>query len=126
MKFYNREKELKTLDQLYKQAGQSGRMTVLIGRRRVGKTLLALQFSKSHKHLYLFVSKKSESLLCMEYQEEIRKKFDIPDFAETHTFKGIFALLITNNLPLVFTIFYPCNAWLMTWPTTSRTSNMNT
>ena len=42
MKFYNRESELKELATLYEQANSGGRMTVLTGRRRVGKTLLAL------------------------------------------------------------------------------------
>lgn len=94
MEFYNREKELKTLDQLYRQAGESGRMTVLVGRRRVGKTLLALQFTKSHKYLYLFVSKKSESLLCMEYLDEIKKTFEVPVVGEIRTFRDIFSLLL--------------------------------
>ncbi len=71
MKFYNREKELKALEVLYQQSTESGRMTVLTGRRRVGKTLLALQFAKSHKFLYFFVSKKSETLLCQEYVDNL-------------------------------------------------------
>ncbi len=74
MKFYDREKELGTLQTLYEQAGESGRMTVLVGRRRVGKTLLAHQFAKSHKFIYLFVSKKSEPLLCVEFLQEIRSQ----------------------------------------------------
>ncbi|MCP4216943.1 MAG: ATP-binding protein, partial [bacterium] len=55
MKFYNRQRELKSLAVLYDQVVGSGRMTVLTGRRRVGKTLLALHFAASHKFLYLFV-----------------------------------------------------------------------
>ena len=69
MKFYNRETELAELATLYAQAESAGRMTVLTGRRRVGKTLLALESAKDHKYLYLFVSKKAEALLCQEYVE---------------------------------------------------------
>jgi AAA+ ATPase superfamily predicted ATPase len=94
MKFYNREKELKTLRQVYGQSGESGRMTVLIGRRRVGKTLLALEFAKTHKFVYLFVAKKSEPLLCREYLETIKEMFDVPVVGEIRSFKDIFALLL--------------------------------
>ena len=56
MEFFNRENELAELSTQHDQANSSGRMTVLTGRRRVGKTLLALESAKNHKHLYLFVS----------------------------------------------------------------------
>ncbi|MDA8084475.1 MAG: ATP-binding protein [Nitrospiraceae bacterium] len=94
MKFYNRKNELAELTKLYDQANTSARLTVITGRRRVGKTMLALEFARKQKHLYLFVSKKSEHLLCMEYLEEIRKTFSIPVIGEIKTFKEIFMLLI--------------------------------
>ncbi len=94
MKFYNRENELKELATLYEQANASGRMTVLTGRRRVGKTVLALESAKNQKHLYLFISKKAESLLCQEFIEEIRRTFPLPVIGEIRHFKDIFTLLI--------------------------------
>jgi uncharacterized protein len=94
MKFYNRENELKKLQSIYRQSGESARMTVLTGRRRVGKTMLALEAAKKQKTLYLFVSKKSEPLLCLEYLEEIKKVFDVPVIGEIRVFKDIFALLM--------------------------------
>jgi AAA+ ATPase superfamily predicted ATPase len=95
MKFYDRQNELETLRRLYTQSEESGRMTVLTGRRRVGKTLLALEFAKSHKYIYLFTAKKSEALLCIEYLEEIKKTFNIPVIGEIRAFKDIFSLQIT-------------------------------
>ena len=94
MRFYNRVNELTELDKLYQQAADSARMTVITGRRRVGKTMLALEFVKSHRSLYFFVSKKSEPLLCAEFLEEIRKAFDIPVYGEIRHFRDLFALLI--------------------------------
>jgi AAA+ ATPase superfamily predicted ATPase len=94
MKFYNRVNELAELGKLYDQAPDSARMTVITGRRRVGKTMLALEFVKSHRSLYLFVSKKSETLLCAEFLEEIKKTFDIPVYGEIRHFRDVFALLI--------------------------------
>lgn len=94
MKFYNRERELAELRKLHKQAAREARMTVITGRRRVGKTSLALEFAKDRKHLYLFVSKKPETLLCREFLEDIRKQFDVPVVGEIKTFREIFLLLI--------------------------------
>jgi AAA+ ATPase superfamily predicted ATPase len=104
MKFYNRERELAELQKLYKQAATQARMTVITGRRRVGKTSLALEFVKDHKHLYLFVSKKPETLLCMEFLENIRESFDIPVVGEIKTFREIFLLLIELSKKERFTV----------------------
>ncbi|HLP59236.1 MAG TPA: ATP-binding protein [Candidatus Deferrimicrobium sp.] len=104
MKFYNRENELKKLQSLYEQSGESGRMTVLTGRRRVGKTSLALELAKNHKFVYLFVSKKSEPLLCLEYLEEIKKVFTLPVVGEIRNFKDIFALLLEISRDEHFTL----------------------
>lgn len=94
MKFYNRENELKELTALHDQSTGSGRMTVLTGRRRVGKTVLALEAAKNTRHLYLFVSRKAEALLCEEYLDEIRRHLSVPVFGAIHNFRDIFALLI--------------------------------
>lgn len=94
MKFYDREEELAELATLHDQASSAGRMTVLTGRRRVGKTVLALESAKSARYLYLFVSRKAEALLCEEYLGEIRRLFPLPVFGEIRHFRDIFALLI--------------------------------
>lgn len=94
MKFYNRTNELAELGKLYEQANEAARMTVITGRRRVGKTMLALEFAKGHRSLYLFVSKKSEPLLCAEYLKEIRKTFEVPVYGEIKHFREVFALLL--------------------------------
>jgi AAA+ ATPase superfamily predicted ATPase len=104
MKFYDREKEIKLLQTLDKQSEESGRMTVLTGRRRVGKTLLALEFAKSHPFIYLFVAKKSEPLLCTEYIEEIKQVFDIPVIGEIRRFKDVFSLLLEISRKEHFTL----------------------
>lgn len=104
MKFYGRDTELKELHKLYRQAGDSARMTVLTGRRRVGKTLLSLEFSRKHTRIYFFVSKKSEPLLCLEYLEEIRRRFNVPVIGEIRTFKDIFTLLLEISRKKRFTL----------------------
>jgi AAA+ ATPase superfamily predicted ATPase len=104
MKFYDRERELAELEKMEKQTSGSARMTVLTGRRRVGKTSLALEFARSRKHLYLFVSKKSESLLCSEYLEDIQRQFEVPVVGEIKTFRDIFRLLLELSRKAPFTL----------------------
>lgn len=94
MKFYNREKELSELGKLYEQTNDAARMIVVTGRRRAGKTMLALEFARDHRSIYLFVSKKSEALLCAEYLDEIRKTFGIPVYGEIRSFRDVFAFLL--------------------------------
>ena len=94
MKFYNRKQELDILEQLSLQTCKESRMTVLTGRRRVGKTRLALEFAGNHKYLYFFIAKKSEQLPCEDFLAEIKKNFSIPVIGEIRSFKDIFALLI--------------------------------
>ncbi len=95
MKFYDRKQELAELNKLLGQARNSARMTVLTGRRRVGKTLLSLEFIKGQKYIYFFVAKKSESLLCDEYLQEIKSLFpDAPIIGEIRHFKDVFQLLL--------------------------------
>lgn len=59
MKFYNREKEIEVLKKADRLKSQKSIVTMLIGRRRVGKTTLALQNYSNEKVLYFFVSKKN-------------------------------------------------------------------
>ncbi|MDH3347745.1 MAG: ATP-binding protein [Desulfobulbaceae bacterium] len=116
MKFYDRNQELHLLKQLKMQTTETARMTVLTGRRRVGKTKLALEFAGDHKHLYFFIAKKSEKLLCEEFLAEIKTKFTIPVIGNVRFFKDIFALLLelakTEQFTLIldeFQEFYTIN-----------------
>lgn len=56
MKFYNRQTEFDELSAVYSQSESESRMTVITGRRRVGKTMLALEFCREKRFVYLFVS----------------------------------------------------------------------
>jgi AAA+ ATPase superfamily predicted ATPase len=94
MRFYDRKSELLELAELFKQTSESARMTVITGRRRVGKTLLSIEFAHKHKFIYLFVAKKSESMLCEEFIEEIKKQFSIPVYGEIKHFSDVFSILI--------------------------------
>lgn len=104
MKFYNRQGELNDLTTLYRQSKTHGKMIILTGRRRVGKTMLAREFAKSHPFIYLFVSKKTEELLCQEFVEEIKANFDVPVIGEIRHFKDILKLLFEISAKHNFTL----------------------
>ena len=64
MKFYDREAELEVLHSIEIQSRNSATFTVLMGRRRVGKTSLIMRAMQDVESAYLFVSKDSEAFLC--------------------------------------------------------------
>ena len=94
MKFYNREKELEVLKKADNLKSQKSIMTMLIGRRRVGKTTLALQNYSNEKVLYFFVSKKNEQLLCEEFCNEIVDKLEVKIFGKLTKFEDLFEYIL--------------------------------
>jgi AAA+ ATPase superfamily predicted ATPase len=94
MKFYGRETELAQLRSVTAQSASGSKMTVITGRRRVGKTLLARKACRHEKALYLFVAKKTEALICTEFVDIIKNNFDVPVFGEIQHFRDVFRLLM--------------------------------
>ncbi|MCK5198298.1 MAG: ATP-binding protein [Spirochaetales bacterium] len=95
MKFYDRNIEIETLEKIYKQCQNTyGKITVLTGRRRVGKTLLAKEYAKNKKSIYLFTSKKAEKLLCDEFMPEYEEFTGSRHIGEINKFIEIFELLL--------------------------------
>lgn len=93
MKFYNRENERMQLYKVLQQSKKEARMTVLMGRRRIGKTELSLQCG-DEKVLYFFVGKKTEYLLCQDYIEEIRNKLGVPVVGQLSSFTEVFQFVL--------------------------------
>jgi AAA+ ATPase superfamily predicted ATPase len=94
MKFIDRKHELSVLSSLEERADFGGVMTVLMGRRRVGKTMLALHHAKGRVCLYLFVGRKEESVLCREFMQDIQALFNLPPMGDIVQFKDVFAILL--------------------------------
>ncbi len=89
MKFYNRELEMKRIKDINQKSKKKSRMTILLGRRRIGKTRLIHETFKGEKFLYFFVSKTSDYLLSQEFLEEIKSKLDIPIYTDVRSSKII-------------------------------------
>lgn len=83
MKFYNREKELEALKGIEEKSASFAQMTVITGRRRIGKTALILHSFGKIPFLYFFVARKSEAMLCEELSSIIREALheDLGDFS---------------------------------------------
>jgi AAA+ ATPase superfamily predicted ATPase len=104
MRFYNRENELKLLDNTRKSSLVKSKMTVVIGRRRIGKTSLIIKSVELQDFIYLFVSKKNEPLLCREFQIEIEEKTGLKAFGEITRFKDLFEFLMVSGQSKHFTL----------------------
>lgn len=109
MRFYDRIKELEVLERNRNQSEKSAVFTVMVGRRRIGKTSLLLESVQKQKHLYLFVSRKSESLLCAQFQKEAQETLGLQIFGKITQFRDLFEQLlvyaITENYTLIIDEF---------------------
>lgn len=94
MKFYNRTAELEILARTLEQSKKSSCFTVMVGRRRIGKTSLLLESVKGQKYLYLFVSRKSEPLLCEQFQKDAADALGLQIFGSITRFKDLFEQLL--------------------------------
>jgi len=101
IKFYNREEELKLLERMKKL------IAIIYGRRRVGKTTLALKFCENKDFLYFFVNpKKSEPLLLQEFVEMLESKVKIEEYIRPKNWDEFFSLLFDRyNGIIVFDEF---------------------
>lgn len=102
MKFYNREKELEKLRSIEVLSHNGSKMTVVVGRRRIGKTKLIKE--SFFQKVYLFVSKKNEALLCEEFVNVIQNTLDIKVLGHFTKFKELFEYLMVQATSRDFTV----------------------
>lgn len=103
MKFYDREVEQQLLREVLVQSRHEARMTVLMGRRRIGKTELSLRCGDDTV-LYFFVGKKAESLLCQDFVAEITSKLGVPVLGYPNSFSDIFRFVLRLSEERPFTL----------------------
>lgn len=103
MKFYDRTKELSLFADIYEKSLQEAQMTVLVGRRRIGKTELALRCGGNNPLLYFFVARKSEGMLCLDFKEEAERKLGMP-LGKYSSFAELFRYLLFVSRSQPFTL----------------------
>lgn len=104
MRFYNREEELEILAKNREQSANQSVMTTLIGRRRTGKTSLLLKSVEGTLHLYLYVSKDNEQMLCKKFQEQATATLGIQIFGQTSSFGELFEQLMRYGIDYNYTL----------------------
>ena len=105
MKFFDRQQEIASLQQIQKRSLTNAQFTVLTGRRRVGKTSLVFHAYQQSEFLYFFVSKKAESELCENYQREIAAKLGTPILGKVMHFADIFEYVMQVAKQRPITLF---------------------
>lgn len=108
MKFYNRKIETKALKNIEAKSESYAQMTVITGRRRIGKTALIQHSFGKIPFLYFFVARKSEAMLCEELEGIMRDVLheDLGDFSSfARLFGAIMNLSKRRNFTLVFDEF---------------------
>lgn len=106
MKFYDREEQLETLRQMRTLSYEGySRLTVVTGRRRIGKTTLIKEAYKDESYIYLFVGKKTEAVLCKEFCEEFREKTGafVPGMS---VFRDVFRFFMEEGKRRKFTLVF--------------------
>lgn len=108
MKFYDRQIETETLQRIEALSHDSSQMTVITGRRRIGKTTLIKHAFEGMDMIYFFVARKSEALLCQELCGTIRDLLgeDLGDFTSMgRLFATIMQMAKRRHLTLVMDEF---------------------
>ena len=78
MKFYDRENEIAELRAIRERSRDSAQWTVVMGRRRIGKTSLVQVALGDEPYLYFFVARKAEADLCETFAAEVEEKLALP------------------------------------------------
>lgn len=99
MKFYDRENELRLMEDLSASAPS---FLVITGRRRVGKTELIKQFCRDGKALYYYVDQnKSIEVLMEEFGRFTATVLDMPGFVRIDSPESLLEFLFSYEHPLI-------------------------
>ncbi|MBR5630014.1 MAG: ATP-binding protein [Bacteroidales bacterium] len=135
MIFYDRINELNAINKVKERSQNEAQMTILMGRRRIGKTELARRCN-DETLLYFFVARKTEALLCQDFIREAEERLGIP-IGWPSSFSELFRYLLkyAENHPLTLIIdefqeFQRVNPSIFSdmqrdWDLHKRTSRMN-
>lgn len=108
MRFYDREKELEILQTNWSETTDRGRLTVLIGRRRIGKTTVLRKSADNagQPMLYLYVSKDNEKVLTGKFQDAAEQALGLQIFGRLETFAQFFEQVLKYGLQHHYTLVF--------------------
>ena len=106
MKFYDRQTELGILQRNWEKSESQSLFTVLVGRRRIGKTSLLMQTEKRHNMLYLYVSKDNEHVLVEKFQKSAESALGFHIYGKLDTFAQFFEQMMIYGKEHHFTLVF--------------------
>ncbi len=106
MRFYDRKKEIEILRKNWERSSNHSLFTVMIGRRRIGKTALLLKTEQEQKMLYLYVSKDNERVLVEKFQKTADEVLGLHIYGHLESFAQFFEQLMEYGKEHHFTIVF--------------------
>lgn len=89
--FLGREKELEALERMYHKKGFQ--MTIVYGRRRIGKTALLNEFIREKNALYLPAEEVNDSLNLQKFSKLVGEKLGIRGFPTVDDWNNFFSII---------------------------------
>ncbi len=106
MKFYDRKQEIEILRRNWEKSASRSLFTVMIGRRRIGKTALLLKTESEQNMLYLYVSKDNERVLVEKFQKAAETLLGLRIYGRLETFAQFFEQIMEYGKDHHFTIVF--------------------
>ena len=104
MRFYDREYEISILQKNELQSRRSAVFTVLMGRKRVGKTTLMKTALKDCENAYLLITNDCEEALCQQFKQTLEEQLGIHVDGAVNQFCDLFEVIMKESLNRHFTI----------------------
>ena len=105
MDFFGREKELEILRREEELSASSARFTIVMGRRRIGKTSLIRRNFQGRQCLYILAKNEAEATFCSSIQRQIQRELGISVYGSVRSMRDILDILFSyatqNQLNLV-------------------------
>ena len=104
MRFFDRKNEIAYLRNERSLASKAARLTVVTGRRRVGKTQLIQRALTDEPCIYLLVTRRSETDQCADFLEKIKDVLPLSVYGKGIRFGTIFKALMEESCRRPFTL----------------------
>ena len=104
MRFYDRKSEISYLRNERDFSKKVARLTVVTGRRRVGKTQLIQNAMDDEPYIYLLVTRRSEIDQCADFIEKVKSVLPISIYGDGIRFGALFKALMEESCRHPFTL----------------------
>lgn len=93
MDYFGRDDVLKQLSEERMLSEESARFTLVMGRRRIGKTYIIRKSLEQTQSLYLLAMNEGEETLCQRFQRQVSDELGIPIYGRLSSMGDLFEVL---------------------------------